>query len=130
MKINEELNNIIKAAYNEAVSRKHEFLMPEHILFASLFFDRGIEILTKCGGNIEEIKKDIEEYFNKEYVPVVENCEPTGSQGFQNIIDRAFIHMVSSESDEIDIGDIYTSMFDEKDSYAAYFLSKQGRRRF
>ena len=37
MKINEELNQILRAAYTEAKVRSHEYLTPEHILFASLF---------------------------------------------------------------------------------------------
>lgn len=38
MQISEDLNQIIMAAYTEARTRRHEFLTPEHVLFASLFF--------------------------------------------------------------------------------------------
>ena len=50
MEINEELNKIILAGYNEAKARRHEYYTPEHLLYASLFFNSGIDILVHCGG--------------------------------------------------------------------------------
>lgn len=126
MKLNEELNDIIRAAYNEAISRRHEYLTVEHILFASLFFETGIDIITKCGGNAERLKNEIENHFKKGFVPYVEDKEPVESAGFQNVINRAFLHMISSEKKEMAIGDIYVSIFEEKDSFASYFLAKEG----
>ena len=41
MKISESLNQVIMAAYAEANTRSHEFVTPEHLLYASLFFDDG-----------------------------------------------------------------------------------------
>ena len=61
MKVNEELNNILVAAYAEAQSREHEYLTPEHILFASLFFEEAKVIIRRCGGNVDGIKKKIED---------------------------------------------------------------------
>ncbi len=39
MRISENLNQIIMAAYAEAKSRHHEFITPDHLLYAALFFD-------------------------------------------------------------------------------------------
>ena len=63
MDISTELNEIIVAAYREAESRGHEYLTPEHVLYASLFFDRGREIILPCGGNVESLAKDLEGFF-------------------------------------------------------------------
>ncbi len=57
MDISAELNEIIVAAYREAESRGHEYLTPEHVLYASLFFDRGREIILACGGNVESTRQ-------------------------------------------------------------------------
>ena len=83
MDISTELNQIIVAAYHEAESRGHEYLTPEHVLYASLFFDRGREIILACGGNVESLASDLEEFFSTR-VPVVENSKPIQSSGFQS----------------------------------------------
>ncbi len=125
MEINEELNQIIMSAYNEANMRKHEYLTPEHLLYASLFFDSGREIIERCGGDAERMKGNIEKYFKK-HMPVVEDREPAQSVGFQNVIERAIWHITSAQKDEVDIGDVYVAMMDEKESFAAHFLEREG----
>jgi ATP-dependent Clp protease ATP-binding subunit ClpA len=60
MEIDGLLNEIIAAAYNEAKIKKHEYFTPEHILYASLFFEKGIDIIQGCGGNVEIIIKQLE----------------------------------------------------------------------
>ena len=41
MKISENLNRIIMAAYAEANVRRHEFITPEHLLYACLFLTKA-----------------------------------------------------------------------------------------
>jgi ATP-dependent Clp protease ATP-binding subunit ClpA len=125
MEISAELNHVILAAYREAESRKHEYLTPEHVLYASLFFDRGKQIILSCGGNVDALSKDLEEYFRSR-VPVVENSKPIQSAGFQSIMENAILHSASAEKDSVEIDEILVSMLEEKESYAAHFLASQG----
>jgi ATP-dependent Clp protease ATP-binding subunit ClpA len=125
MEISAELNHVILAAYREAESRRHEYLTPEHVLYASLFFDRGRQIIISCGGNVDTLSKDLEEYFRTR-VPVVESSKPIQSAGFQSIMENAILHSASAEKDSVEIDEILVSMLEEKESYAAHFLSKQG----
>lgn len=125
MQINKELNHILTAAYNEARQRNHEYITVEHLLYASLFFESGSLILESCGGNVDRIKKDIAEFLGSDKVPVVQNKEPVQSVSFNNVLQNAILHTVSAEKNELDIGDIYISIFDEKESYALFFLKKE-----
>ena len=125
MEISAELNHVILAAYREAESRRHEYLTPEHVLYASLFFDRGRQIIISCGGNVDSLSKDLEEYFRTR-VPVVENSKPIQSAGFQSIMENAILHSASAEKDSVEIDEILVSMLEEKESYAAHFLANQG----
>jgi ATP-dependent Clp protease ATP-binding subunit ClpA len=125
MNINEELNNMMIAAYNEAKMRHHEYITPEHVLYSSLFFDSGIKIITRCGGNVDELKKDLEEYFTT-FVTVVRNAEPVKSLSFQNVLEKAFLHTAASQKEEIDVGDVMAALLDEKESHAAHYLQNQG----
>jgi len=125
MDISTELNHIILAAYREAESRGHEYLTPEHVLYAALFFDRGKEIILSCGGNVDALARDIEEFFRTR-VPVVENSKPIQSTGFQSVMENAILHSASAEKESVEIDEILVSMLEEKESYAAHFLSRQG----
>ena len=126
MKISEELNNIITAAYTEAKARSHEYVTPEHILYASLFFSSGSNIITACGGDIDRLKKELEEFFKAGYIPVKKGKEPVQSDGFQNVVDNAMLHVVSSGKGILDIGDLYAALYHEKESFAVSFLEQEG----
>ncbi len=125
MDISPDLNKIIVAAYHEAESRGHEYLTPEHVLFASLFFDRGKEIILSCGGNIESLARDLEEFFKTRF-PVAESSKPIQSAGFQSVMENAILHTASAEKDSVEIDDILASIMEEKESFAAHFLARQG----
>ncbi len=126
MKINEELNHILRAAYTEAKVRTHEYLTPEHILFASLFFESPREILRRCGGDVENLRAKLEDFFKNKLPKALENSEPLQSIGFQNVMDRAVYHTASSQKKELDIGDLLISIYDERESHAAFFLHSEG----
>jgi len=126
MKISEELDNIFRAAYTEAKLRSHEYLTPEHILFAALFFESAIDIIQSCGGDVKSLQARLEEFFSTKIPKSKSGAEPIQSASFQNVIERAVWHNTSAQKGELDIGDILISIFDEKESYAAFFLQREG----
>lgn len=130
MKVNAELNKIITTAFAEAKSRSHEYITPEHILYASLFSSQGIDIISNCGGDVDRIKKDLENFLKGGHIPVVRGVEPVQSEGFQNVIENAMLHVASSGKEELDIGDVYAALFYEKESFAVSFLEQDGITRF
>ena len=126
MRVNEELNNILTAAFTEAKVRAHEYITPEHVLYASLFFDAGSDIITNCGGDIDQLKHNLEDFLKGEYIPVVKGKEPIESEGFQNVIEHAMLHVASAGKDVLEIGDVYAALFYEKESFAVSFLTVEG----
>ena len=129
MEINTELNKILMAAYNEAMVKHHEYLTPEHILYASLFNMEGKKIIEGSGGNIPNLRKRIEDYFN-EKMTTLDEGEPLQSLSFQNVLERAIWHTTSAQKEELDLGDVLVALFDEENSYAAFFLENEGVSRF
>jgi len=129
MKISGHVQAIINAAYNEARVRKHEYLTPEHILYAALAFDEVQGALTSCGANPEQIKTGMESYFEQKVPIVPSSAEPTQTVGFQSVIERAVIQSRSAQKDMIDVADILVSLFDEERNYSAYYLRKAGIKR-
>jgi ATP-dependent Clp protease ATP-binding subunit ClpA len=125
MKISESLNQIIMAAYAEANTRSHEFVTPEHLLYAALFFDDGSDIVQRCGGDPEHLKRVLAKHL-REGNPVVEGAQSVQSLGFQNVLERAVWHTTSAQKDIVELGDVLVSILDEKGSYASFFLKKEG----
>ena len=128
MKINYELELILKSAFQEAIHRKHEYIAPEHVLYTSLFFNSGAYIIENCGGDVEQMKKELENYFDTK-LPHFDDgsiIEPEETIAFQNSMQRAYLHVESAHKAEIDLGDIYVSIFDEQDSFARFVFEKQG----
>jgi ATP-dependent Clp protease ATP-binding subunit ClpA len=128
MKISESLNQIIMAAYAEANTRNHEFVTPEHLLYSSLFFDEGTEIIRNCGGNPDHLKRVLVKHL-LETTPVVRGARSIQSMGFQNVLERAVWHTTSAQKDFLELGDILVSILDEKESFASFFLKKEGVNR-
>ncbi|MBZ9686234.1 ATP-dependent Clp protease ATP-binding subunit ClpA [Clostridium estertheticum] len=128
MQLDNIVNEIITAAYNEAQMSNHEYFTPEHILYASLFFEEGIDIVENSGGNVKRLKKQIIKFL-KENIDVVEDAEPIQTIGIQTILSSAEDHVMLSGKELVKIGDVIVAMYDDEESFASYFLRKQQMKR-
>ena len=125
MKISHELQAVFNLAFEEAKARRSEYLTPEHLLLCSLQFDSQVKLIEACGGEVKVIRDLLDTYLSKE-TPTVGDGEPTQSLGFQTVVERAIMHTVSAQKDDVETGDVLVSILDEKDSYAAYALRTAG----
>jgi len=128
MRISSHVQAIIDAAYNEAKMRSHEYVTPEHILYAALAFEEVQGVLYSCGADLAQIKSGMENFFEQK-VPSSAAAEPAKTVGFHSIIERAIIQSKSAQKDKIDVADILVSLYDEKRCYSAYYLRKAGVKR-
>ncbi|MFO7886578.1 MAG: ATP-dependent Clp protease ATP-binding subunit ClpA [Desulfobacteraceae bacterium] len=126
--ISKELSTTLGVAVREAKKRRHEYVCVEHVLYAILNHGAGAETIEKCGGNPEVIKNNLDAFFNEKMSTIEEGEEYVLQQtiGFQRMIQRAINHARSAEKSEVNLGDILASIFQEKDSHAAYFLESEG----
>jgi len=125
MKVNQEVQDVLNAALQEAKQRNHEYLTPEHVLYAALHFQYPRDVISECGAEPDEIRSLIDKHL-REKVPTVKKGEPVQSVGFQNVIQRAVVHTQSAQKEEVDLGDIIVSIFDEEQSFGSYFMRKAG----
>ena len=59
------LSYTLEAAYREAANRRHAYFCVEHLLYALLFDEEITEIINGCGGSVPDIKRDLEDFFDK-----------------------------------------------------------------
>ena len=126
--ISKELSTALGFAVREAKKRRHEYVCVEHVLYAILNHDSGLETIEKCGGSPEHIKEDLEKFFDEKLTKIDAAEEYVLQQtiGFQRMIQRAINHARSAEKSEVNLGDILASIFQEKDSHAAFYLESEG----
>ncbi len=128
MKVSQEVQAIFNAAYNEAKLRNHEYLTPEHILYASISFEQVRSILEACEADIDQLRRGIEAYFEQK-IPQIKNAEPVQTAGFQGVIERAVLQSQSAGKDEVEVSDLLVSIYDEERTYSGYYLRKLGVKR-
>ena len=129
MKISGPVRTIINRAYNEAKVRNHEYLTPEHILYAALDYEEVQMILEACGADIKHLRKGMENFFEQK-IPVVANADPIQTVNFQNVIERAVMTSQAAQKGTLDATDILVSLYDEEKNYCSYFLRKAGVKRY
>jgi len=129
MRISGHVQAIINAAYNEARARSHEYLTPEHILYAALAFEEVQGVLTSCGADTVSIKAEMEHYLAERILAVKPKIEPIQTVGFQSVIERAALQSRSAQKESIDVADILVSLFDEERNHSGYCLRKAGIKR-
>jgi len=115
-------------AIREAKNYHHEYVTIEHILFGLLHNDLASRIISSCGGNVQNLKKRLQDFFTGE-LPTVKSRpagEPTQTVGFNRVLQRAIGHVQNCGKKEVDAGDVLVSIFSEPESHAVYFLSSEG----
>ena len=126
--ISRDLQTCIGVAVDEARSRRHEYLCPEHLLYALLEDDFGAEIITACGGDTERLRAELDAHFDGTMQAAPGRGPVTLHQtpAFERMLQRALVHVQSSGKEEVDAGDVLAAIFEEDDSHAAFFLAEQG----
>lgn len=125
MRVSADVQAVLNAAYQEAQKRQHEYLTPEHILYAALGTNSARIIIEECGADPDGIREELQRFLKK-HMPVARGAEPIQTLGFQSVIEQAVFHTESSQKGEVDIGDILVAIYDLKESHSAYFLKKAG----
>ncbi|MGH9751789.1 MAG: AAA family ATPase, partial [Blastocatellia bacterium] len=126
--ITKELQAALELAINEAIKRRHEFLTLEHLLYALLLDNAATDVIRNCGGDLDLLRHDLEEFFKESIQPLPRGVDryPEQTAAFERVIDRAMEQAQNSSQEKIDGGNILAALFGESHSHAKYLLEKQG----
>ena len=128
--LSEQLEIALGNAVSMARKERHEIITVEHLLFSLLDDKETRATIVSCGGNIERLRKSLQEYLDNEIPLIVEEGEPQPGLGFQRVLQRAIMHVQSSGNKEVRGNNVLVAVFSEKESYAVYFLSQQEITRY
>lgn len=123
-----ELQKTINSAAEDAYTRRHEYLTLEHLLKALIEEKTGSDVIKQCGGNLKELKDEVDEFINENFERVPDTIDYALSQtaSYERVVRRALVQAHSSGQTTIDGGNILAAMFEERRSHAVYLLEKQG----
>ena len=125
--LSREVEIAVRLALTDAHERGHEFATVEHLLFALLHDDDTVEVLRHCGASVGDLKTTFSEFFEEEMEQLEEeDLETRPSVGFQRVIQRAAMHVMSAGKQEVKGYNVLVSIFGESDSFAAYLLKNEG----
>jgi len=130
MKVSETVQEALGTAYLTAREYQHEYITPEHLLYALLYYEESVFILEASKVDIEELKHRLDTFFTEKLPPVGNAGEPSQSVGFQDVIERAVMHTESARKEFLELPDLLASIFDEPESYASYFLIQGGLTKY
>ena len=128
MRISPEVEIALSVAANEASRRKHEYVTVEHLLYALLFDETTAGVVRHSGGDVAQLKKKLEAYFDEQLEQMTDDAQttPTPSLGVQRAIRRAVTHVKSSGKEEVTGGNVVIAIFAERDSFAVSVLEQAG----
>jgi ATP-dependent Clp protease ATP-binding subunit ClpA len=126
--ITKELQETLNFAAVEAIKRRHEYVTLEHLLYALLHDATGAKVVRKCGGNVEELVKELETFLGEklESVPASSETLPEYTAAFQRVVEYALMQAEGSGQREVDGGNVLAALFQSPNSHAVYLLRKQG----
>ena len=125
MEISKELNDIIIEAFNYGKKNKDTFITAEHLLYALTFNQSFINAVNNCGGDIDSLRNNLEEYII-EYVDEGDNDIPQESYSFQEVLIRATQQALYSQRDKVNIEHLVSAFYDLEESYCNYYLIENG----
>ena len=104
--IAKQLQATFEFAVNEALTRRHEYVTLEHLLFALLHDREAIDVVRACGGDVEELKRQLDDFMNKtfESLPDDSTVQPVLTTMLQRVVQYAQLHAQSSGRKEVDTG--------------------------
>ena len=145
--IGRKAEGILNRAVRFAVEHEHEYFTLEHVFWSLLGDSAMRDTLVACGGNPDEMRKELETYLSLE-IPKAgksssfsspsssdESTEdapiehPVATLSIQRLIQRALFHVQSAGKDEIQPEDLLVALFQAKDSKALLVLTQQGIER-
>ncbi len=120
------VNSAFTYAQKKAISYRHEFITPEHLLSAFLEQSPFANALNMCFCDAQELAFSLENYFTKELesVPADMDYELEVSTQLNELIQHAYLMIDYSSAEALNVPHLVQSMLQLKDSWACHILKE------
>ena len=120
------VNSAFTYAQKKAISYRHEFITPEHLLSAFLKQSPFTSALNMCFCDPRELAFSLENYFTEELesVPADMDYELEVSTQLNELIQHAYLMIDYSSAEALNVPHLVQSMLQLKDSWACHILKE------
>lgn len=120
------VNSAFTFAQKKAISYRHEFITPEHLLSAFLEQSPFTSALNMCFCDTQELAFSLENYFTEELesVPADMDYELEVSTQLNELIQHAYLMIDYSSAEALNVPHLVQSMLQLKDSWACHILKE------
>ncbi|GAB4425624.1 MAG: ATP-dependent Clp protease ATP-binding subunit ClpA [Turneriella sp.] len=123
------VEKIHQRAHDIARDFKNSIITFEHVLLAVTEDEEGAQILRDLRVNIEELRRDLTQHIATFDQDLDAESELTESGALTNFREMLLVRMILNNNRELSIADVFDGIFRQRDSFAVYFLEKQGLSR-
>jgi len=120
------VERIHQRAFDLARDFKNSIITFEHVLLAITDTDEGLEILRDLRCNVDELRRDLTQHIQTFDQDLDADTEIAESAALTNFREMLLVRMILNSNRELSIADIFDGIFRQRESFAAYFLEKQG----
>ena len=126
--ISRELQEALRRAFALAQDQRHEYVTLEHVLLGLLDDPSVKEALEACGASLSRLREGLTRFLDDsmERLPEGVTVQVQQTLGVRRVLQRAAIHVVSSEQEVIKGATVLVQMWNEDESYAVYLLEQEG----
>ncbi len=129
--LSQNLEKTLHHALALAAERDHEYATLEHLLLALCDDQDAISVMRACNVDLDQLSQVLTGFVDEDMEGLVGPGEedPKPTAGFQRVVQRAAIHVQSSNREEVTGANVLVALFSERESHAVYFLQTQDMTR-
>ena len=127
MKISQELELLLQKSAVYAGQERHEYVTPEHVMLTLTYDKKFSHCYVNCGGNIKELRKELEEYLRKNVGGLPETkTEIPVSYGLHEALIEAAMQAESAGQQMVELVHLIYGFFRLKECFGTYVMHTQG----
>ena len=127
---NPEIDRIVQHAIEIAKAANHKLVTTEHLALALIVNETFKPIIEDVGIDADALSDELSRHLAEQLHLVGEDVEqPNKTHALERVFNRAFTQVLFSNRQVMMPVDIYLSLSNETDSWAAYYFTKYGMDR-
>jgi len=127
MQNNPEIEQLIASAVKIAQTKKHEYVITEHVLLALIRYVPFRKVLEKYGTDVALLETELDTYLDSLISLIkADVAQPKKTNALERVFNRAVTQVLFTGRRTVTTLDVYLAMMAESNSHAQYFLLKYG----
>ena len=128
MQPNPEIEQIVEKSVELARTKKHNYVLTEHLLLSLLLHEPFRKVLIKFGADVDLLVQDVDQYLDSQTALISMDLDqqPKKTNALERVFNRAMTQVMFTGRRMLTTADIYLAITAESNSHAHYFLLKYG----